>query len=213
MSGGGKLRRQGLDLSCSTIERRKSNRFILNLKQLNLFVEIEHFKLEDLRTACRLLEPNMLMATIDLKDAYFLIPIKRAALAIISTEDIGANELDKKFFKGLSQKLALLLALGTTHRLQTLALMKISNITSSDKGLEVRIPDRIKSLGTSTRRPLLKLAFNEKPGLCIARTLRYYIETMQRPSSLRSERFTAHSTRHASTSKTFEKGVNIEEIK
>ncbi|KMQ91451.1 tyrosine recombinase [Lasius niger] len=137
-----------------------------------------------------------------------------SALAIIATEDIRANDLVKKFFKGslktkpnkpryestwdvdpvlrklqewfpleslslkqLSQKLALLLALGTAHRLQTLALIKISNITSSDKGLEIRIPDRVKSLGISSKRPILKLPFfKEKPGLCIAKTLRYYLE-------------------------------------
>lgn len=54
-----------------------SNRFILNLKGLNRFVQTQHFKLEDLRTACGLLEPEMYMATIDLKDAYFLVPIHK----------------------------------------------------------------------------------------------------------------------------------------
>lgn len=54
-----------------------NNRFILNLKNLNAFVDTEHFKLEDLKAACRLLEPNMFMGTIDLKDAYFLIPIHK----------------------------------------------------------------------------------------------------------------------------------------
>lgn len=54
-----------------------SNRFILNLKKLNLFVKTEHFKLEDLRAVARLLEPNMFIGSIDLKDAYFLISIHR----------------------------------------------------------------------------------------------------------------------------------------
>lgn len=52
-----------------------NHRFILNLKRLNEFVQTEHFKLEDLRAACRLLTPGMYMGTIDLKDAYFLIPV------------------------------------------------------------------------------------------------------------------------------------------
>ncbi|RLU26689.1 hypothetical protein DMN91_000486 [Ooceraea biroi] len=144
---------------------------------------------------------------------YGTLNSSRSTLTIISTEDIGANEV-KKFFKGslktrphkprydstwdvdpvlrglqewfplesltlkqLSQKLALLLALGTAHRLQTLVLIKISYITPSDKGLEIKIPDRIKSSGTSAQRPILKLPFfDEKPGLCIARTLRFYIK-------------------------------------
>lgn len=50
-------------------------RFILNLKGLNSFIETEHFKLEDLRSACNLLEPDCFMGTVDLKDAYFLIRI------------------------------------------------------------------------------------------------------------------------------------------
>lgn len=50
-------------------------RFILNLKQLNKFIPTKHFKLEDLRTALKLLSNNCFMSTIDLKDAYFLISI------------------------------------------------------------------------------------------------------------------------------------------
>lgn len=50
-------------------------RFILNLKKLNKFISTSHFKLEDLRTAIKLVTKDCSMATIDLKDAYFLIKI------------------------------------------------------------------------------------------------------------------------------------------
>lgn len=50
------------------------SRFILNLKQLNKFINTEHFKLEDIRTATRLMTPGCYMSTIDLRD-YFLLPI------------------------------------------------------------------------------------------------------------------------------------------
>lgn len=56
----------------------KSNggkRFILNVKSLNRFILTEHFKMEDLRTAVKLLSPGCFLAKIDLKNAYFLIPI------------------------------------------------------------------------------------------------------------------------------------------
>lgn len=56
----------------------KSNgghRFILNLKPLNEFIEKCHFKMEDHRTASKLIPHNGYMATIDLKEAYLLIPI------------------------------------------------------------------------------------------------------------------------------------------
>lgn len=52
-----------------------SMRFILNLKKLNKFIFTEHFKMEDIRTATKLLSKNNFMINIDLKEAYFLIPI------------------------------------------------------------------------------------------------------------------------------------------
>lgn len=50
-------------------------RFILNLKKLNEFVYTEHFKIEDLRTTLKLVNKNYFMCNIDLKDAYFSVPI------------------------------------------------------------------------------------------------------------------------------------------
>lgn len=51
------------------------HRFILNLKDLNKFILIDHFKMEDYRTALKLLDNEYYMSTLDLKDAYFLISI------------------------------------------------------------------------------------------------------------------------------------------
>lgn len=48
-------------------------RLILNLKKLNKFIRTSHFKLEDMRTALKLVTHQCNMATMDLKDAYFLI--------------------------------------------------------------------------------------------------------------------------------------------
>lgn len=59
----------------------KSNgdkRFILNLKQLNKFVETHHFKMEDYRTVTKLMTRGCYMASIDLKDAYFLLPVHKS---------------------------------------------------------------------------------------------------------------------------------------
>lgn len=154
--------------------------------------------------------------------------------------------LESLNLKQLSQKLLLLLALGTAHRLQTLTSIRNSNIIRSNRGLEIRIPDRIKTTRAGSKQPVLKLPFfKEKPGLCIAKTLLHYLEvtriirngedklfiSYQKPYNIVKEdtlgrwirscltilgvdrRFTAHSTRHASTSKAYEKGVSIEEIK
>lgn len=59
----------------------KSNgkfRFILNLKPLNKFIVKTHFKMEDYRTACKLIPKNAFLATIDLKESYLLIPISHS---------------------------------------------------------------------------------------------------------------------------------------
>ena len=52
-----------------------SHRLILNLKQLNRSVEYHHFKMENLKNAITLMTPNCFMATIDLKDAYYSVPV------------------------------------------------------------------------------------------------------------------------------------------
>lgn len=52
-----------------------SYRLVINLKYLNQFVKAEHFKLEDQKTVARVLHHNVYLATLDLKDAYFLVPV------------------------------------------------------------------------------------------------------------------------------------------
>ncbi|KAJ8978473.1 hypothetical protein NQ317_017001 [Molorchus minor] len=53
-----------------------SNRLILNLKQLNKYIHTKRFKLEYHKLVRKLISPNCFMAVIDLKDAYYLIPLK-----------------------------------------------------------------------------------------------------------------------------------------
>jgi len=50
-------------------------RFILNLKQLNKFIVAPHFKMENWKTVVHLFSPGDFLATIDLEDAYLLLPI------------------------------------------------------------------------------------------------------------------------------------------
>lgn len=75
----------------------KSNggkRFILNLKLLNKFVTQNHFKMEDYRTACKLIPHNGFMATIDLKESYLLVPINpshRKYLRFQLQNEVGEN--------------------------------------------------------------------------------------------------------------------------
>lgn len=85
----------------------------------------------------------------------------------------------------LSNKLVLLLAIGSAQRLQTLASIKISNVIRTEIGLEIRITDMIKTSRIGASQPVIKLPyFVIKKGLCIASTLDYYIKVT---SSLRGD--------------------------
>ena len=48
---------------------------ILNLKNLNQDIEYNHFKMDTLLVALTLITPGCYMASIDLKDAYYSVPI------------------------------------------------------------------------------------------------------------------------------------------
>lgn len=115
-----------------------------------------------------------------------------------------------------------------------------------DDGIEIPIPDKIKTSRPGAPQPVLKIHFfREKPELCTAKTLNYYlaaskdlradtnslfISFQKSHKAVKSEtisrwikstlgelgvdrRFTAHYTRHTSTSKAYGKGVSIEEIR
>ena len=53
----------------------RTQRPIINLKSLNQFIPYIHFKMETISNLRDLLEPNDLMIEIDLKDAYFTVPL------------------------------------------------------------------------------------------------------------------------------------------
>ena len=53
------------------------HRLILNLKHLNDFVEKHHFKMETLKTALALVKPNAFFGSLDLRQAYYSMPIRK----------------------------------------------------------------------------------------------------------------------------------------
>ncbi|CAG5075960.1 Protein of unknown function [Cotesia congregata] len=179
----------------------------------------------------------------------------RAALSLISSEDVSNNPLISRFVKGASKIRPggrgpkyestwdvdpVLAKLESWAPVEELSPKKLT------EKLVVLIPERIKTSRPGAPQPVLRLPFfQNKPELCIARTLNQYVtvtkdlrgsndslfislnkpygavksETIARwiRSALESlgvdKRFTAHSTRHASTSRAHEKGVSIDEIK
>ena len=59
-------------------KRNGSFRLILNLKILNTFVEYHHFKMDTLSECINIMTPNCFMASLDLRDAYYSVPIAKA---------------------------------------------------------------------------------------------------------------------------------------
>ena len=52
-----------------------SYRTILNLKHFNEYVQYRHFKMDTLDTVVKMMKPGCYMASIDLKDAYYMLPV------------------------------------------------------------------------------------------------------------------------------------------
>ncbi|XP_068684357.1 uncharacterized protein [Montipora foliosa] len=50
-------------------------RIILNLKELNKFIVYRHFKMDSLKTVTDLMSQGCYMASVDIKDAYYTVPI------------------------------------------------------------------------------------------------------------------------------------------
>ena len=58
-------------------KRDRSHRLILNLKKLNEHIVYHHFKMDSLQSAVQLMKPHCWMAVLDLKDAYYSVPIRK----------------------------------------------------------------------------------------------------------------------------------------
>lgn len=60
--------------------RKKKNdtyRVILNLKNLNKFIQYHHFKMENLQTILHMMHPNVYMASVDLTHAYYSVSVHK----------------------------------------------------------------------------------------------------------------------------------------
>ena len=61
----------------TTEKKDGSHRLILNLKHFNECIRDVHFKMENLQDVFPLITPGVWMASIDLRDAYYTIPVAR----------------------------------------------------------------------------------------------------------------------------------------
>lgn len=207
----------------------------------------------------------------------------RSAISLILGQDLGQNEMVKRFFRGLSnvrppkpkydstwgpkvvldyfqnssneklsseslsKKLIILLALVTGQRLQTLSLINIKNIVFKEETVEIKISDKIKTSRLGRNQSVLTLSiYKESKNVCLVTALKCYLERTKdlrgdttvlfisfkkpfkevftqtlgrwikyvlRESGLDTNVFSAHSTRHASTSAAKRKGVSFDVIR
>jgi len=79
-----------------------SFRMILNLKCFNANVTHYHFKTDNIWSAIRLMKPGCYMASIDLKDAYYLVPICKDHQKFLKFEWKGALHQFVRFPNGLA---------------------------------------------------------------------------------------------------------------
>lgn len=157
--------------------------------------------------------------------------------------------LDSLGIENLTKKLAMLVALATGQRVQTLFCIKTNNLNFNHEGVVIMITDILKT--SCPRRTALKLVLpylNEKPELCPVKILIEYLErtrsvrekdtslirlflTFKKPfkeattqtisrwlrqvmyaSGVDTSVFSAHSTRHASSSRACRQGVTVDSI-
>ena len=69
----------------------RTHRLILNLKRFNESVCHYHFKMDSLSTITKLVTQNCYMASVDMKDAYYSIPIRSSEKG---TKDMGGRVHD-----------------------------------------------------------------------------------------------------------------------
>lgn len=85
----------------------------------------------------------------------------------------------------LTQKLAILLALVTGQRIQTLGLIDVRNIFIHTEKIEIKITNRVKTSAVNRPQPLLVLPFYKKdPHICVGSTL---LEYLKRTKDLRGD--------------------------
>lgn len=149
----------------------------------------------------------------------------------------------------LTRKLVALIALSTAQRVQTLSLIRLSNVKINASNVEIVVDDLIKTSAPGRTMPRLIIPFfPHKVQICPAKTLCAYVEatsnfrclphterlilTTKKPvhnasastiarwikrvltdSGIDTTIFSAHSTRHATTSAASRRGISIDIIK
>lgn len=84
---------QGEDLSTAFFipKKDRNHRLTLNSNvQLNKLVSYHHFKMESLKHVVSMVRPNCLMASVDLKDAYYSVPTNQDHQKSLNVSGMGS---------------------------------------------------------------------------------------------------------------------------
>lgn len=111
---------------------------------------------------------------------------------------------NESLLDNLSIKLALLLALVTVQRVQTLNKISITNIIINSTEIQIRVPDSTRTSAPNRFQPLLSIPFFPNyPQVCVASTLKIYLDVTK---SLRkndvNQLFVTHRKPHHATCQT-----------
>lgn len=105
----------------------------------------------------------------------------------------------------LSLKLITLMALTTGHRIQTFSKININDINISQTEVVITVPERIKTSKLNMLEPKLQFPFfRDKPELCVASTILFYIKKTSeiRPKNESNLIITIKKPHRAATSQT-----------
>ena len=96
---------------------------------------------------------------------------------IILKEAAKFEPIESLSLRDITEKLIILLAMGTGHRVQSLSLISIDHIKIEQSGIEIKIVDLIKTSRPGAAQPNFFIPFfNNNPKICLSRTISRYLE-------------------------------------
>nr|CAH7762543.1 unnamed protein product [Callosobruchus chinensis] len=116
---------------------------------------------------------------------------------------LGTWENSQISLQHLSYKVATLLALVTGQRIQTISLIRPSNLMESPSGIQILITDQIKTSNINKLQPCLQIPFFlEDPSICPATALKHYLNvTKEKRSTPNDHLFITHKRPHKPAAK------------
>ena len=99
---------------------------------------------------------------------------------IIVKEAAKFEPIESLSLRDITEKLIILLAMGTAHKVQSLSLISIDHIKIEQSGIEIKIVGLIKTSRPGAAQPNFFIPFfNNNPTICLSRTISSYLQVMK----------------------------------